>query len=153
VPLLTTLANIPRASLPLPWLITAGQPSAEQFRDALAAGVTLVIDIRDPMEPRPFDEAALVGSLGMRYINIPVVAGDLSNDLMDQLLAAMRSGDGKPTILHCASANRVGGPLIAYLMLDKGIAEQDAVQAAMRAGLRSAEIMEWGVGYAKKNVR
>jgi hypothetical protein len=30
------------------------------------------------------------------------------------------------------------------------MAEQDAVQAAMRAGLRSAEIMEWGVEYAKK---
>lgn len=148
--MLDTLANIPRASLPLPWLITAGQPSAAQFRDAQIAGVSLVIDIRDPMEPRPFDEAALVSSLGMRYVNIPVVAGALSDDIMDQLLAAMRSSDGKPAMLHCASANRVGGPLIAYLMLDQGIAETDAVQAAMRAGLRSAEIMEWGVGYAKR---
>ena len=151
MPLLNALASIPRASLPLPWLITAGQPSAEQFRNAQAAGVSLVIDIRDPMEPRPFDEAAVVSSLGMRYVNIPVVAGALSDDLMDQLLAALRSGDGKPTMLHCASANRVGGPLIAYLMLDTGMAEQDAVQAAMRSGLRSAEIMEWGVGYAKEH--
>ena len=150
MPLLDTLANIPRASLPLPWLITAGQPSATQFRDAQAAGVSLIIDIRDPMEPRPFDEAALVSSLGMRYVNIPVVAGALSDDVMDQLLAAMRSSDGKPTMLHCASANRVGGPLIVYLMLEQGFAEPDAVQAAMRAGLRSAEIMEWGVGYAKR---
>ncbi len=149
--MLTTLANIPRASLPLPWLITAGQPSAEQFRDAQTAGVSLIIDIRDPMEPRPFDEAALVGSLGMRYLNVPVVAGALSDDLMDQLLAALRSNNGKPTMLHCASANRVGGPLIAYLMLDDGMAEQDAVQAAMRAGLRSAEIMAWGVAYAKEH--
>lgn len=150
MPLLNTLADIPRATQPLPWLVTAGQPSEEQFRAAQAAGVSLVIDIRDPMEARPFDEAALVRSLGMRYVNIPVVAGALSDLVMDQLLAAMRSSDGQPTMLHCASANRVGGPLIAYLMLDDGMAEQDAIDAALRAGLRSAEIMEWGVGYAKK---
>jgi protein tyrosine phosphatase (PTP) superfamily phosphohydrolase (DUF442 family) len=150
VPLLDALASIPRASQPLPWLITAGQPSAEQFRAAQAAGISLIIDIRDPMEPRPFDEAALIKSLGMRYVNLPVVEGALDDQLMDQLLAAMRSGEGQPTMLHCASANRTGAPLIAYLMLDNQMTEQDAVAAAMRAGLRSAELMEWGVEYAKR---
>jgi protein tyrosine phosphatase (PTP) superfamily phosphohydrolase (DUF442 family) len=150
VPLPATLADIPRATQPLPWLITAGQPSAEQFRAARTAGISIIIDIRDPIEARPFDEDALVQSLGMRYINIPVVAGSLSDPIMDQLLAAMRSSKGQPTMLHCASANRTGAPLLAYLMLDEGMAEQDAVDASLRAGLRSAEMMEWGVEYARK---
>ncbi len=150
MPLPATLANIPRASQPLPWLITAGQPSAEQFRAAQVAGIATVIDIRDPMEARPFDEAVLVQSLGMQYINIPVVAGSLSDQIMEQLLVAMRANQAHLTMLHCASANRTGAPLLAYLMLDEGLTEQDAVDAALRAGLSSAEMMEWGVEYARK---
>ncbi|MEG1679489.1 MAG: hypothetical protein RR326_05300, partial [Stenotrophomonas sp.] len=33
---------------PRPNLITAGQPSAQQLRDAAASGVTTVIDLRQP---------------------------------------------------------------------------------------------------------
>ena len=150
MPLLDTLADIPRATLPLPWLITAGQPSAEQFRDAQAAGVSLVIDLRDPMESRPFDEPATVRGLGMEYLNVPTVPGALSDTMMDQVIAALRTATGKPTLLHFASANRIGGPLIAFLILDEGMNEQDAVQAAMRAGVRSPEMIEWGVEYSRK---
>lgn len=150
MPLPAPLADIPHATQPLPWLITAGQPSAEQFRVARTAGISIVIDIRDPSEARSFDEATLVQSLGMQYINIPVVAGSLSDPIMDQLLATMRSSKGQPTMLHCASANRTGAPLLTYLMLDEGMAEQDAMDASLRAGLRSAEMAEWGVEYARK---
>ncbi len=147
MPLLDTLADIPRASQPLPWLVTAGQPSAEQLRAARVAGVTLVIDLRDPLEPRPFDEPATITALGMRYLNVPTVSGALTDEMLDDLLGALRSSRDTPTLLHCASANRVGGPLIAYLMLNEGMSEQDAVNAAMRAGLRSPEMIEWALGY------
>jgi protein tyrosine phosphatase (PTP) superfamily phosphohydrolase (DUF442 family) len=150
MPLLDTLADIPRATQPLPWLVTAGQPSADQLRHAQEAGVGLVIDLRDPMESRPFDEPATVRTLGMRYVNVPTVSGALTEEMMDEILAALRSTNATPALLHCASANRVGGPLIAYLMLDEGMSEQDAVNAAMRAGLRSPEMIEWAVGYARK---
>lgn len=146
--LLDALAGIPRATQPLPWLVTAGQPSAEQLQAARAAGVTLVIDIRDPMEPRPFDEPETVEALGMRYVNVPVVNGAVDDPTMDGILSAMRANAGQPTLLHCASANRVGGPLIAYLMLEERMSESDAVNAAMRAGLRSAELVQWAVNYA-----
>jgi hypothetical protein len=35
-------------------------------------------------------------------------------------------------------------------MLDHGMEEEDAVDAAMRVGLRSAELMEWGLGYTRR---
>jgi hypothetical protein len=35
-------------------------------------------------------------------------------------------------------------------MLDHGLEEDDAVGQAMRIGLRSAELMEWGVEYARR---
>ena len=45
---------------------------------------------------------------------------------------------------------RVGAALIPHLMLDHGFEEDDAVDTAMRVGMRSAELMQWGVGYARK---
>jgi protein tyrosine phosphatase (PTP) superfamily phosphohydrolase (DUF442 family) len=148
--LLAAATDVPNASSPLPWLVVAGQPSASQLTALQVAGVRNVIDIRDAMESRPFDEAETAATLGMRYINAPVVAGALSDQVMDRVLTALREARGTPTLLHCASANRTGGPLIAYLMIDQGMAEASAVDAAMRGGLRSVEVMEWGTEYAKR---
>ena len=147
--MLDAIDGAPNAAQPLPWLVTAGQPSADQLAAAKAAGAEVVIDLRDPMEPRPFDEAATLGALGMEYLNIPVSPGAPSTDALEKILAALRANAGTPTILHCASANRVGGALIPYFILDEGMSEQDAVDAAMRVGLRSAELMAWGADYAR----
>ncbi len=149
--LLNAIAATPNAGQPLPWMVTAGQPSADQMRAAADAGVKVVIDLRDPMEPRPFNEAATAESLGLTYINIPVGPGTLTDATLDRILAAVREHAETPTLLHCASANRVGAALIPYFILDQGMGEQDAVDAAMRVGLRSAEMMEWGMDYARKH--
>jgi protein tyrosine phosphatase (PTP) superfamily phosphohydrolase (DUF442 family) len=148
--LLDAIKGSPNGALPLPWLATAGQPTAEQFAAARDAGVKVVIDLRDPMEPRPFDESATLAALGISYLNIPVVSGALSDQVMEKVLAAVRAHANEPTILHCASANRVGGALIPYFILDQGMDEQAAVDAAMAIGLRSAELMEWGLDYARR---
>jgi len=52
---------------------------------------------------------------------------------------------------HCGSGNRVGGAMIPYLMLDQGMTEEDAVEQAMRMGLRSPEYLEWGLDYAHRH--
>ena len=149
--LLDAIATTPNAGQPLPWLVTAGQPSADQMRAVATAGVRVVIDLRDPMEPRPFDEPTTAAALGLTYINIPVGPATLTEATLDRILAAVREHADTPTLLHCASANRVGAALIPYFMLDQGMGEQDAVDAAMRVGLRSAEMMEWGMAYARKH--
>jgi hypothetical protein len=35
-------------------------------------------------------------------------------------------------------------------MLEHGLAEDDAVGQAMRVGLRSADLLEWGLDYARR---
>ncbi|NOT08291.1 MAG: hypothetical protein HOP28_08795 [Gemmatimonadales bacterium] len=144
------LTGVPNASLPLPGLAAAGQPSAAQFESFKAAGTEVVIDIRDAMEPRPFDEPALVRKLGMDYVNIAVRQGALDDGAMDAVLTAVRAATGRPTLIHCASANRVGGALIPYFILDRGMSEDEAVNAAMRIGLRGADLLEWGLDYARR---
>lgn len=141
--------GIANASMPLPWLVLAGQPSEGQLASLHAAGVRTVIDLRDPMEPRPFDEPATTLALGMRYVNVPVVPGALDEMAMDEVLAALRTAAGTPTLLHCNSANRTGGPLIAFLMIDHKVDEASAIDTAMRSGLRSVELMQWATEYAR----
>ena len=51
---------------------------------------------------------------------------------------------------HCASGNRCGATLIPYLMLDQEFTEEEAVNAAMRMGTRSAELIEWALQYVRK---
>jgi hypothetical protein len=60
--------------------------------------------------------------------------------------------DGKrKAFLYCNSGNRVGATLIPYLMLDQGFEQEDAVNTAMRCGMRSAELMEWALEYVKRH--
>ena len=139
------LAGIPNAHEPVPGVITGGQPTRAQLEAFQAAGGRLVIDVRDPMEQRPFDEPAVARELGLTYVNVPVSPGATSDEKMNALLETLRTHDGEPTLFHCASGNRVGGPLIAWLMLDKGMDQEAAVEHAMRSGLRSAEYLECGV--------
>jgi protein tyrosine phosphatase (PTP) superfamily phosphohydrolase (DUF442 family) len=135
----------------LPNVITGGQPTAEQLMALKEAGGGIVLDLRDPMEPRPVDEATLVRQLGMEYANVPVRAGSLNDSTLERILTVLRSAGDRTVFFHCGSGNRVGGALIPYFILDQSMEEQDAVDQAMRVGLRSAEMMEWGLDYARRN--
>jgi rhodanese-related sulfurtransferase len=148
---LTALAGVPNACEALPNLITGGQPSAEQLEKFKTAGGGVILDIRDPMEARPFDEPARTGQLGLHYVNVAISPGATGDAKMEQILAALRTNADKVVFFHCGSGNRVGGAMIAYLMLEQSVPEDEAVERAMRIGLRSPEYMEWGLDYAHRH--
>jgi protein tyrosine phosphatase (PTP) superfamily phosphohydrolase (DUF442 family) len=145
------VSGVANACQILPNVITGGQPNAQQLRALREAGGGIVLDIRDTMESRPVDESSLVQQLGMEYVNIPVRAGSLDDATLERILAVLRGAGERTVFFHCGSGNRVGGALIPYFMLDQGMEEEDAVDQAMRVGLRSAEIMEWGLSYVRRN--
>lgn len=145
------LSGVANACQILPNVITGGQPTAAQLRALKDAGGKVVLDIRDPMEPRLVDEPALVRELGMEYVNIPVRAGSLDDATLERILAVLRQAEDRTVFFHCGSGSRVAGALIPYFILDHSMEEQDALDQAIRAGLRSAEIMEWGLDYARRN--
>jgi protein tyrosine phosphatase (PTP) superfamily phosphohydrolase (DUF442 family) len=150
-PLLAAVAGIPNACAPVAGVVTGGQPTAEQVRAARAAGAVTVLDIRDPMEPRPFDEPAVVTGHGLKYVNIPVSGNTLDDSTMERILAVLRDPAARPVLFHCGSGNRVGGALIPLFMRDHRMEEDDAVALAMRVGLRGAELLEWGLDYARRH--
>jgi protein tyrosine phosphatase (PTP) superfamily phosphohydrolase (DUF442 family) len=144
------LNGVPNACQLLPGVVTGGQPSAAHLTAFLNAGGRVVLDLRDAMEPRPLDEAATVASLGMEYVNVPIGPHSLTDATLDRVREVLRqAGDGL-VLVHCASGNRVGAALLPVLMLDHGLEEEDAVTQAMRVGLRSAELMEWGLDYSRR---
>jgi protein tyrosine phosphatase (PTP) superfamily phosphohydrolase (DUF442 family) len=145
------LADIANAAQPLPGLVTGGQPTEAQLAAFRAAGGEVVLDIRGAREPRPLDEVAVTGRLGLEYHVVPVVAGAVNDATLEAILGALREAQSRTTLFHCASGNRVGAALIPYLILDHGMEEADAVQQARRVGLTSAELMAWGIDYARRN--
>ncbi len=147
---LEALQGVVNACLVTPALVTGGQPEARHL-DALAAGGGgLVLDIRDPMEPRNFDEPDHARRIGLEYVNVPVTPGTLTDETIERVLGVLRSAGGRTVFFHCGSGNRVGGALIPWLILDRGMDEEAAVEQAMRVGLRSPEMLQWGLDYARR---
>jgi protein tyrosine phosphatase (PTP) superfamily phosphohydrolase (DUF442 family) len=147
--LLTAVAGMPNAAEPVQGWITGGQPTEQHFKAFKAAGGEVVLDNRDPMEPRPFDEPAAARAAGLEYHTLPIVHGAVNQDTMKRMHEMLRRLAGRKALLHCSSGNRTSAALIPYLMLDQEMTEEDAVDVAMRGGLRSAELMELAVEYAR----
>jgi protein tyrosine phosphatase (PTP) superfamily phosphohydrolase (DUF442 family) len=147
--LLAACAGLPNAAEPVPGWITGGQPTEQHIKAFKAAGGEVVLDNRDPMEPRPFDEPAAVRAAGLEYHSLPIVHGAASQDTMKRMHELLRTLAGRKALLHCSSGNRTSAAVIPYLMLDQEMTEEDAVDTAMRGGLRSAELMELAVDYAR----
>lgn len=147
---LDVIADVVRACQPLPRLITSGQPAERHFAALKAAGVGIVLDLRDPMEPRPLDEPAVVAGLGMEYVNVPLGTGTLNDESAGTILGVLRGAGEGWVFMHCASGGRAGGALLPYLLLDHGLSEDEGIAEAMRVGLRTAEYLEWGLDYARR---
>jgi len=146
-PLLAAVAGLPNAAEPVAGWITGGQPSEQQLKSFKAAGGEVVVDNRDSMEPRPFDEPNTARALGLEYVSLPIVHGAVGVDTMKQMYATLKKLEGRKALLHCSSGNRTSAALIPYLMLDKKMEQDDAIEVAMRGGLRSAELMELAVQF------
>lgn len=148
---LEAIAGTPNACQVLPNLVTGGQPGVAQFQAAKAAGATVILDIRDPREQRPFDEPAEIAAAGMTYVNIPVGHGPIDDATFDRIRDTLRNNANGSVVFHCASGSRVGGTLIPYLVLDLGMEDDAATQQAMRCGLRSADLMQAALDYVQRH--
>ena len=144
------LGRVPNACQILPNVVTGGQPTTADLEAFREAGGMTVLDLRDPMEPRPLDEPATTQRLGLEYVVVPVTAGTMSDATLERIHQVLRDAGDRPLFVHCGSGSRVGGALLPHLMLEHGLTEDDATSQAMRIGLRSADLLEWGLDYARR---
>ena len=122
-------------------LCTGGRPAPEHLAKAADLGVKVVVNLCPPAESPGFDEAAVVASLGMSYVNIPVAgAGDLTPANVALLAAALEGhGEQHRALLHCASGNRVGAMLALKAKQIDGKSTAEALDIGRAAGLKGLE--------------
>jgi protein tyrosine phosphatase (PTP) superfamily phosphohydrolase (DUF442 family) len=150
--LLDALRGVANAAEPVPGLVTGGQPTTQHLARLREAGCQVVLDIRDPLEPRPFRTPEEVRAAGLEYVNIPVRHAGVPHETFARVRETVRDlvAAGRATLFHCASGNRVGGTMIPYLMLDRGLSEDEAVMEAMKMGTRSADLIERALAYVRR---
>lgn len=123
------------------WLF-ASQPSEKDLAAAKEAGVKRVITLRNPAEIK-WDEAQVVRELEMEFSQLPVEFPDgLTSDKLDQVCIALEDAEGKPALLHCGSAIRVGAVWMAYRATRQGVALEQAQAEAEAIGLKSPEAID-----------
>lgn len=123
-----------------PWLYTGGQPDAVQLQAAADAGIEAVIDLRPRQETPDFDQRHLVRELDMDYHYRPIRgATDLTRDSVQWLDERLAETEGRNTLLHCSSGNRVGAmmALRAHWLYDAS--PEEALDIGREAGLTGLE--------------
>lgn len=115
-------------------LITGGQPTAAELAAAAAEGVRTVVNLA-PTEPGRSldDEAGLVASLGMAYVQIPVAWDNPTPQdfaAFEQVLLARPAGT---MLIHCVANYRVSAFYSLFARRHLGWSAQQG--AALRASI------------------
>lgn len=123
--------------------VFAGQPEVSQFEEFKNKGISVVINIRGVDE---FDFAAQeekVKELGLEYHHIPfLVDGEPSAQACAEIDRIVNSNKGKKILIHCKSANRVGGWYAWYLHKHTGEDPSASIVRASRLGLAAQPLKE-----------
>jgi uncharacterized protein (TIGR01244 family) len=125
---------------PFPGILTGGQPTLEQFEAISELGYTTVINLRSAAEMT----AEIAGredveALGMNYVFIPVASpADLNRENVQLLADALAAADG-PTVVHCASGNRIGAIFALKAIYLDDVPAEEALEIGRSAGLTSLE--------------
>lgn len=124
--------------------VFSGQPDEAGFAYAAVQGVKTVVNVRDESEMAElgFDERALVESLGMKYVHIPICLGAGSTeayfDAVKYVSISPGMGHVKPhSLIHDATGDRVGAVWAIYSWWQYGRGEDAAVKTGRKAGLHS----------------
>ena len=139
-PLQDALARLPHVSFPASNRVAAGALQADDVALLKRAGIGEVINLREPGETPAFDEAAAMRAAGIAYRNLPIGGpADLTRANVEAFDRLLREAGATPTLVHCASSNRVG----ALIALRAAWIDHQPVDAALaegrRWGLRSLE--------------
>lgn len=102
-------------------LYTGGMPKDDQLADAAEQGVNVVINLALHDLPNVLpNEEKLVESLGMKYINVPVLWNNPTRENLDVFMDAMDSHKDKSILVHCEANYRATGFVTLYRILRLG---------------------------------
>lgn len=125
-----------------------GQPDEDDFSQLAALGIKTVIDLRE--DPEDYEKAN-VEALGMRYVNIPMIAKKYpqSSQVEEFLKLVDDPGTGK-FFVHCAGGRHRTGVMGAVYRFNRYNWNFDQVYAEMK---KYDFYTRWGHGDMKKFVQ
>jgi len=129
-------------------LLFGGQPTKEALQALAAQGYHTIVNMRGT-EEMDWDEKALVESLGMKYVAIPMAypIEEIPDAWVQEFDRLMKDPEAKPMLLHCSSGNRVGGLYGVWLAEKKGVGRARALDLAAAAGMtRMRPVVEERLG-------
>ena len=110
-------------------LYTGGMPKADQLSDAAQQGVQVVINLAvEDAANGQSEEGELVESLGMKYINVPVVWHEPTRKNLDDFIHAMDAHKDQKMLVHCEANYRATGFVALYRILRLGWDPEEAFQ-------------------------
>lgn len=131
---------------------TAGQPSLEDLTKLKEQGVKSILNLRRAHEdPILAEEAKKAEALGLKYFNIPVDGSNLQETQADEFLKIVSKEENRPMLIHCGSANRVGGFWIIYRVMRDKWSFEKAEEEARRIGLRTPALLIFARSYIEKH--
>jgi protein tyrosine phosphatase (PTP) superfamily phosphohydrolase (DUF442 family) len=109
-------------------LSSSGMPTADQMKEVAEAGVQLVINLAPHDSPNAIpNEAGLVNSLGMEYINIPVTWRAPEAEALTRFMDEMDAHTSKRILVHCEANYRASAFIMLYRVLRLGWNKVDAI--------------------------
>lgn len=132
--------DIPNACSLESGMCTGGRPRPEHLKKAAEQGIKVVVNFCPPSEAIDYDEASVVASLGMKYVNIPVAgAADLTRENVEKLANTLVDSGEYGVLLHCASGNRAGAMLALKARYFDDATPLEALEIGRSAGLTALE--------------
>lgn len=132
--------GVRNAAVPVEGLLTAAQVTEEQVGYLADLGYRNFISLRVATEDGAgWEETAIAGD-GASFSRIEVAgAAGLTRENVEALDRALDEAGSEPTVLYCASSNRVGALLALRAYWLDGADAEEALALGREAGLRSLE--------------
>jgi len=127
-------------------LFFGGQFAAEDLSLFGKKGISRIISLR-PADEIDWDEKGKVENANIEFVEIPIGSPEALTDEVFSKVRNLLKNHSKKTLLHCASANRVGGVWLPYRVLNEHVDLETAIQEAKQIGLRTPFIKQKALEY------
>ena len=135
-----TNLGVRNARMPIPGVVSAGQPTQEQLEAMRAAGFENFISLRPTSESGAGWEEAHSADGSYDFDRLPISgAGSLTRDNVERFAALLEAAGDEPTVLYCASSNRVGAMLALKAHWVDGVEAEAALELGLQGGMTRLE--------------
>lgn len=127
-----------------------GQPTTETFQNIKESGIKYVVNMRSPDEADYAEEISFFEENNIPYSHLPLLGENGFNPETVKKMSEIANAN-ENILIHCASGNRVAGWYIIYLVQDKNMSFDEAVEVAMSSGLSNPGLIHFAKEYLDNN--